>query len=145
MQKFQKPILWALILSESSHIFCCVLPTVFSVLSLLAGLGLVGVMPGWLENVHALLHGWEVPVILMSGAVVAFGWALYFYSKRIDCHDHGCGHGPCEPRKDTTALILKIATILFFVNIAIWGVFHRGMGIFVQETTMSQTEARHDH
>ena len=127
MQKLQNTVYWAILASEASHIFCCVLPTIFSILSLLAGLGLVTVIPGWLEDLHAVLHNWEVPMIIASGMVVALGWALYAYSRKIDCHDTGCKHGACEPRKITTSTILKIATVLFIVNVSVYSIFHHGM------------------
>lgn len=129
MQKLQKGIYAAIVATEASHVFCCVLPTVFSVLSLLAGLGMVSVMPGWMVDLHAFLHGWELPMITASGVVLALGWGLDWYSKKIDCHDHGCGHGPCGTKKNRAHTVLIVATVLFFVNITVYGVFHRGMGI----------------
>lgn len=145
MQKFQKSIYAAIIASEASHVFCCVLPTVFSALSLLAGLGMVSAMPGWMVSIHKLLHGWEVPMILASAVVLALGWGLYWYSQKIDCHDHGCGHGPCEPKKDRTNLILKIATVLFFINITVYGVLHRGMDISPPVALDAPVEQGHEH
>jgi hypothetical protein len=131
MQKLQATMNWAIIASEASHVFCCVLPTVFSALSLLAGLGVIGVMPGWLESLHEAIHGREVPMILLSGAVLSLGWGLEYLSRRIDCHDTGCGHGPCGPRKTSAGVVLKAATILFLVNVAVWAVFHQGLGIIL--------------
>lgn len=144
MQKMKNTIYWAVLASETSHIFCCVLPTVFSILSLLAGLGLATVVPVWLEDLHAVLHEWELPLILLSGFVVLIGWGLYIYSKKIDCHDTGCAHGACEPRKDTANLILKVATILFIVNVSIYGVFHRGIGVFMPSAEI-KVEQAHEH
>lgn len=129
MQRLQKALYMAIIASETSHVFCCVLPTIFSIISLMAGVGLVSAMPGWLESIHADLHHWELPLIAMSGVVVVLGWALYAYSRKIDCHNTGCHHGSCEPRKKTANNILKIATILFVVNTAVYLVFHRGLQV----------------
>lgn len=130
-QRLQNTLFAAIILSETSHVFCCVLPTIFSVLSLMAGFGLVSVVPGWLTDFHDLMHRWELPIIAVSGVVLALGWGLHWYSKKIDCHDHGCGHGPCEPKKDKTKMIMQAATLLFVVNVSIYLVFHRGMEMFV--------------
>jgi hypothetical protein len=146
MSKLKKTLYLALIASEASHVFCCVLPTVFSIIGLLAGLGMVGVMPLWLDGLHTLIHSWEVPIILFSGAIICFGWAVHLYSARIDCHDHGCAHGPCAPTKKKSSMILKIATLLFLVNVIVFGVFHRGMKIFVPETPIIQEyDSHHDH
>lgn len=127
MERVQKYLFWAIALTETSHVFCCVLPTVFSVTSLLAGLGVVTTMPPVLESVHHLMHDYEIPMITLSGTVVALGWILYLFSRRIDCHDTGCVHGPCEPGKNRAHTILKIATVLFVVNTAVYLLFHRGM------------------
>ena len=84
-----------------------------------------------------------MPLIALSGTVVAFGWALYGYSKRIDCHSTGCHHGACEPRKKTANLILKIATVLFLANTAVFLVFHKGMQIAVP--TAAEADVQHSH
>ncbi len=147
MKKFQNTLNIAVILSETSHVFCCVLPTVFSVISVLAGIGIVSAVPFWLQGLHAVMHGWEVPVILFSGFVVGLGWALYFYSKKIDCHDTGCHHGPCEPTKKNTNKMLKIATFLFVVNISVYVVFHRGMDVLMpmDQAVQHAEHSEHDH
>lgn len=126
MRRVQGFFNWVIIASETSHVFCCVLPTVFSVISMMMGVGMVSSMPGWMESLHGIMHEWEIPMIAFSGGVVLIGWALYYVSKRMDCHDTGCTHGPCGPKKKTTATILKIATVLFVVNVSIYLVFHRG-------------------
>ncbi|MGH1377323.1 MAG: hypothetical protein ACRBB3_00725 [Alphaproteobacteria bacterium] len=111
---------WVVVLSEISHIFCCVLPSVFSVLTVLVGLGLIGALPVWMESLHHVMHDWEIPLIAMSGFVLVIGWSLHFISKKIDCHDTGCGHEPCGKKKDKTARILQIATLLFVINVSIF-------------------------
>ncbi len=115
---------WAAVLSEISHVFCCVLPSVFSVLTVLVSAGLIGAMPVWLEGLHHFMHGWELPMMAMSGSILVIGWALHFVSKSMDCHDTGCVHEPCEPKKKHTARILQIATLLFVVNIVIYLSIH---------------------
>lgn len=143
MQKLQKTLFAAIIASEASHVFCCVLPTIFSIISLLAGVGLVS-MPVWLSGFHDFLHQWELPMIALSGAVILLGWALYAYSKRIDCHNTGCHHGDCKPRKNIALTVMKIATILFVLNTAIYLVFHRSMGVYAPHQEAVETEI-HDH
>ena len=127
MQKPQKALYTAIIASETSHVFCCVLPTIFSILSLMAGLGLVTAMPVWLQSIHEILHHWELPMILVSGAIVAAGWALDAYARKIDCHNTGCHHGSCQPQKKRAHTILKVATVLFLINTSVYLVFHRAM------------------
>lgn len=63
MQKLQNTFYWAIIATETSHVFCCVLPTVFSILSFMAGLGLIGIVPVWMQDAHTFMHNWEVPII----------------------------------------------------------------------------------
>ncbi len=145
MQKLQKGIYAAIVASEASHVFCCVLPTVFSALSVLAGLGMISAMPGWMVEIHELLHGWEVPMIIVSAIVLMLGWSLHWYSKKIDCHDHGCGHGPCDTKKDRAHLILKIATALFLVNVLVYVVLHRGMDNAAAVDHAAHAEEVHEH
>ncbi len=111
---------WVVVLSEVSHVFCCVLPSIFSVLTVFVGMGVIGVMPVWMESTHHAMHDWEIPLIGMSAFILVLGWLLHFISKRIDCHDTGCGHGPCGTKKNKTARVLKIATFLFVINVVIY-------------------------
>lgn len=127
IKKAQNVMSWVIVASECSHIFCCVLPTLFSVLGVLVGLGLIGAVPVWMDSLHHVMHNWEIPIIAASGLVLIIGWALHTVSKRMDCHDTGCVHGACEPKKKNTVLILQIATVLFVVNLGVYLVFHRGL------------------
>lgn len=111
---------WVVVLSEISHVFCCVLPSIFSVLTIFVGMGVIGVMPVWMESTHHVMHDWEIPLIGMSAFILVLGWSLHVISKRIDCHDTGCGHGPCGTKKSKTAKTLKIATFLFVINVVIY-------------------------
>lgn len=123
MERIQAALYWVIMVSVSSHIFCCVLPTVISVAGLLTGVGVFsGIMPFY-ENIHEMIHESEVPLLVFSGSMLAFGWAVQAYSARIDCHDTGCHHGSCSPRKKRAATILKIATVLFVFNLGVF-VFH---------------------
>lgn len=125
MKKLQGMFSWVVILSECSHVFCCVLPSIFSVFTLLVGVGLVGTMPIWMESVHELMHGYEIPLMVFSGLVVLVGWGLNYVSNKIDCHDTGCGHGSCNIKKKKSERILMIATVLFLVNITVYMMVHR--------------------
>jgi len=86
-------------MTEISHVFCCVLPLVFSLAGLLAGLGLVILLPDWLNGLHDAMHGFELATIIAAGVMLILGWAVHFYSVHNDCHEHGCSHQPCGPRK----------------------------------------------
>lgn len=144
-KKVQGVFSWVVILSECSHVFCCVLPTMFSVLTLLVGMGMMGGLPIWMQNAHEVLHAWEIPMIAFSGMVLLVGWGLQILSKRMDCHDTGCGHGACAPKKDRSELVLKIATILFLVNITVYGVFHRDIGGFFHGANLPMIGQHDDH
>lgn len=131
MEKLQKATLWTLILSESTHIFCCVLPTIVSIISLLAGAGALSFIPSSILDLHDLLHHWEVPMIIFSGALLAIGWGLHMLSERLNCATEStCCHGPCAPKKTLTFKIMVAATALFFFNIVIYFMFHAGQTHF---------------
>lgn len=124
-QKVQKSLMWAVILSETSHLFCCVLPTIVSLMGLLAGLGMVVALPTGVLRLHDFLHEWEVPMIAGSGLILALGWLAVRYGDKVDCHSTGCSHDACAPRKSRAHLVLKIATVLFVFNVLVYTVVHR--------------------
>lgn len=124
-QSLQKSLVWTVILSETTHVFCCVFPTIFSLVSLMAGLGFAVAMPASMIVFHNFIHHWELPIIIGSGVVLLLGWVLTWYSDRVDCHHTGCEHGACLPRKGKAHLILKVATILFLFNVVVYFAVHR--------------------
>lgn len=131
MEKLQKATFWALVLSESTHVFCCVLPTLVSIISLLAGAGALSFIPSGILDLHDLLHHWEVPIIVFSGVLLALGWGLHLVSEKLNCVDaSACCHEPCAPKKTMTLKIMIAATLLFIFNIVIYFVFHAGKDHF---------------
>lgn len=124
MQRIQSFINWACVTSEVSHIFCCALPMVFSLLSLMSGLGLIAAMPAGMEFLHHALHDYEIPMIITSGVIILLGWVLNYVAYRIDCHNTGCAHGPCGPKKKRSAKVLIIATALFAINVTAYFLIH---------------------
>jgi hypothetical protein len=127
MQKMQKALFWTIVLSESTHVFCCVLPTLVSVLSLIAGIGALSFLPTFILQIHETLHAYEIPTMVFSGTMLALGWALHFYSEKLDCAtDACCAHEPCAPKKSRTFKIMMFATVLFAFNLVIYFVFHYG-------------------
>lgn len=119
-----KIITGTVLLSEISHLFCCVIPTVFSIASLMAGAGAISALPPVWGGLHDTLHRYELPMIGSSAAVLFLGWALHAYSYWVDCRSTGCAHEPCAPKKKRNYGFLLFATGLFLVNVTIYGVFH---------------------
>lgn len=132
MERMQKSVFWAILVTETSHLFCCVLPTLFSVAAFLAGLGLIGAIPAGLETLHHFIHEWEIPLIVFSGVTIALGWAIDLRARRVDCHDTGCYHEPCGTRKYKAHKVLVIASALFLFNIVIYFALHQGLLPFAQ-------------
>jgi len=130
LNKIHRLVPYAVVLSEFSHIFCCVLPTVFSLLSLLSGLGVIGLMPASMVALHDTLHQYEVPMIIMAAVILAIGWGLEFYAHK-DCEDRGCCQSRKEKKKDWNPLILKIATFMLVFNLIVYFGFHRSH--YIQE------------
>ncbi len=146
-----KPLNFAVIASEGMHIFCCVFPTVFSLLGLLAGLGVMAALPPSMIAFHDFMHAWEVPMIVTSGLVLALGWVVVLYTDKMDCHSTGCGHGACAPQKSRAHMVLKIASVLFVVNVAIYAGVHRsdwfasGVGAELMHSQAEQTHGGEAH
>lgn len=147
MQGFHKHFGWAVLVSELSHVFCCVIPTVVTILSAFANVGLFVISPnGILMNIHNAMHMYEIPVIVFSGAMVSLGWVAHVLSKRVDCHDTGCGHPPCTPQKSKNSKVLMIATLLFALNIVIYFTVHRNvMHLDVFRPHAFDHVSHHDH
>ena len=135
---------WAVIASEFSHVFCCVLPTLFSVLTILAGIGLISVVPHFIMDIHDAIHAYEIPIIMTSGVITLAAWAVYLNAGKVDCHDTGCVHEPCDASKARAGLILKIGTGLFIANLTIFMFLHYlpEQGYY---TLGHQVGADHDH
>jgi len=143
IKKMQRVTSWFVVLSEVSHVFCCVIPSIFSILTILAGMGAMSALPLWMVGAHDAIHGWELTIIITSGVILAFGWLLQIISKRIDCHDTGCVHEPCGKKKKSTTTILKIATALFIINITIYVTVHMHQQRHEQAETISHIEDVH--
>lgn len=126
MQRLQNFVYWFSITSEISHFFCCGLPIVFSVLSLLTSAGLTTAMPLGLDLMHEAMHVYEVPMILASALILAMGWGLHYIAYRIDCRKTGCEHEPCAPKKKRSGKVLIVATLLFALNLTAYLLLHGG-------------------
>lgn len=127
MERMQKSVFWAILVTETSHLFCCVLPTIASLAAFLAGVGLIASMPAGLETLHEFIHRWEVPLIIFSGVTLALGWIVDRAARKVDCHNTGCVHEPCGTRKIKAHKVLVIATGLFFFNLIIYLALHQGL------------------
>lgn len=58
------------------------------------------------------------------------GWGLHYYTEHMGLHEqhkHCCdGHcGPKAQKKNKIHMVLKIATVLFVINVAVYVLFHR--------------------
>lgn len=145
MSRFHRHLSVAVLLSEFSHVFCCVLPTIFTVLSFAANLGMITVLPGFILDWHEHLHAYEVPIIVVSGMMLLVGWLAHLSSRQVDCHDHGCEHPPCDTRKTTNSRILIGASILFALNLCIFAFVHKNvLGLAYFDAPQAQSAHHED-
>lgn len=125
MQNLNRYISITTVASEVTHLFCCGLPMVFSILSFFTSIGMLASMPASLDYLHETLHPYEVPMIIISAFLISMGWILHLISQRIDCRKTGdCVHKPCSPKKKKSSKILTIASILFIFNLTGYLVLH---------------------
>lgn len=123
--RHHKVIHWVTLASTLSHIFCCGIPMVVGLLSLLAGMGaLTTILPG-LESMHHRMHSIELPLLVFSALMLALGWAVHVHGRKVDCHSTGCSHPPCEPKKTRASLLMIIATALFAFNVVTLVFMHK--------------------
>ncbi len=117
----------------------------------MAGFGMIATMPGFIEEGHELIHEYEIPMIIVSGIILAIGWGVYAYSRRMNCSSEGstCCHEPCAPKKDRTRLFMILATCLFVINVSVYFIFHASMDEHSSHdrgtSAIVHEHAEHDH
>ena len=102
------------ILGSLMHLFCCGLPLLLSITSLATTLGFSSLSIfefEWFEPI-------ENYVLIVMGIMLAATYLVNRSSKQIDCTEDGlCEHPPCDEKKDISGYLLKIAVVLYLVNI----------------------------
>jgi len=116
VQRVKHITAWLLLITSSSHVFCCVLPTVVGVINVFANLGMFSIWLPQFESWHTVMHAYEVQLLMFSGVMLGIAAIVDMISIQIDCHSTGCTHGSCEPAKDRATMILLVATLLFAFN-----------------------------
>ncbi len=101
----------------ASHILCCGLPAALNIIALGAGAGALSAAP-WVGGIHTFMHGFEVPLLILSALALTVGVGAQVISARRDCGTKACGHGSCAPRKQPSRWILVAAGVLFIGNLA---------------------------
>jgi hypothetical protein len=69
------------------HTLCCGLPAAAMLLAALAGTSLT-LLPGFMGEFHAFLHGHEIWILALSAALVGVGGWFEFQARRTG-HNHG--------------------------------------------------------
>lgn len=121
MEKLRRNIVWLVIASEVSHLFCCVLPTLAAVLSVAVG---VGLLPIGFTILHDVIHGYEIPIIIFSAVMLGLGWWAYWLARRTDCHALGHDEHVCHRTTDRSKIYLLVGSALFVMNLAIYFALH---------------------
>lgn len=124
MEKLRRNIVWFVIASEVSHLFCCVLPTLAALLSLAVG---VGLLPTAFTALHDVIHGYEIPIITFSAIMLGLGWWAYWLARRTDCHALGHDEHACHKTTDRSKVYLLIGTVLFVMNFLIFITLHSSL------------------
>ena len=108
------------ILSLCTHFFCCFLPGVVSVLTLVTVTGAATITMedfGIPESVHEQM-------IYISALVLVISGFLNYLSWKIDCREVGCVHEPCAPRKSKYFKLYMISVVFFLLNAVIHFTLH---------------------
>ena len=99
-----------------SHVFCCVLPFLASISILSATFGMLALPLTW----SAFFHSYEIEIVLVAGGMLLLTGILNWYSEKTDCHDHGCHHGDCTPKKTLAHKLFYISIGLYLINLVIF-------------------------
>lgn len=140
MDKIRRNIVWLVVASEVSHLFCCVLPTLAALLSLAVG---VGILPTAFTQLHDFIHGYEIPVIIFSAVMLGLGWWAYVLAKRTDCHSLGHDEHACHKTTDRSKVFLLIGTALFFINLVIYISLHSSLNQHHEEHASADFSVAH--
>ncbi len=105
------------VVAAFSHVFCCGLPMVATLLSL----GTVAGSTLGFGALHDQMHAYETTIIVFSGVMLALSFVSLLVSKRLNCHTDGhCHHEPCAPKKQTSHTLFLVALVLFLVNLGVY-------------------------
>ncbi len=115
MERIQKTSNAIVLLSAFSHFFCCVLPTISSIVGLGASFGMVSTNLTFFK----WFHEHEEQILVFSAIALTVSAIAQIISWRIDCHNSGCEHGKCTPKKKVSNKIFTIAVVLFLINLTI--------------------------
>jgi len=103
-----------IILGCLMHLFCCGLPLLLSITSLTTAIGISSLSIFEIEWFEAV----ENYVLIISGVMLAVTYIINRSSKELDCSESGfCTHPPCGEKKNSSSYILRIAIVLYLVNI----------------------------
>ncbi len=75
---------------------------------------------------HKFIHDYELYILIGSGLLLAFGFALHFFSYWMDCRANGCMHSDCSPKKFRVGWIFTIALALYAANLAFYFISGHG-------------------
>ena len=145
--KLHRHIGWAVILTEVSHVFCCVLPTIVTLISVLASMGVAIQVPVLMLDLHDFLHHYEVGIIMLSGVMLAVGWALYMFSRRIECMKSHCEphETVCAPQKNNTHTVLVVASVVFLINVSVYTFVHVHLAEQMHQAAVTAHHDGHDN
>lgn len=101
------------LLTSVTHIFCCGLPLVMSIIGLGTVIGLSGI-----HAIHDVMHQYEVDILIGSGILLAIGGIVQIIAWRLDCREDGaCTHTPCAPKKNKSLILLLLAATFYIINL----------------------------
>lgn len=96
------------------HIFCCGIPLLLSISSLASIIGIHSLAMFEVEWFEAI----EGYVLLISGFLLIVTIAADQISKKMNCVESNvCQHEPCDKKKRVSSYMLKIALILYSLNL----------------------------
>lgn len=147
MQNMRRTFYWTILASELSHIFCCVLPVLLSLISIFSLYGAMNAVPGFIWSAHDFMHHWEPVILVVSALLLLSGWGLWAQQKQVSHPTHSCQTSNCDEAKSLRKmrLMLLVTSGLFAVNFSVYALIHAEHAPFSQENHMSDAAHNHDH
>ena len=102
------------IFGSAMHLFCCGIPLFLGLTSLTTIFGISSLSlfeVAWFEAI-------EIYVLVASGIFLLISLIVDFICKKLDCSKTSlCQHPHCENKKTNFSYLLKIAVIIYAINL----------------------------
>ncbi len=107
------------VFSLGAHLFCCGIPAIVAIVSLISTVSLSGTalmlqIKDFSETIHLAAFAFSTLMV-----IIALG--TFFLSRKQNCVEDGhCAHEPCAPKKTKNWRLMSISLALYAINVIVF-------------------------